>query len=426
MRLRQVLINLLGNAIKFTESGEISIEVAPEPEHDEPGWVRFSVRDSGIGIFPDKVAALFDAFTQADSSTNRKYGGSGLGLAIVQHLVELMGGKVEVRSTPGQGSTFTFAVRFGLQPDATAPCEQRPDLAAMRALVVDDVATSRAAVAEMLVECGAHVTEADSGESAIRIAQQATDSGTPFHLALLDSRMPGIGGIETAKALTRRGLVMRAIVMMLCTDGLRRKVAKLRRIGLYHWVAQPVRRGELFDALSRALKSDCQSRAPIALTTYRDGALPASSAANGSAPAEHRLRIMLADDSVDNRMLIRAYLSKTSWRLDEAGNGREAIELFRREHYDVVLMDIQMPEVDGYEATRAIRQLEQDRGLPRTPILALTASALGDAAERSLAAGCDAHITKPVKKATLLSLIRDALRPHQEPAAEPKSRSAEE
>jgi PAS domain S-box-containing protein len=424
MRLRQVLVNLIGNAIKFTESGEISVEV--DSVRDAPGRLQFSVRDTGIGIPADKVADLFGAFTQADSSTTRRYGGSGLGLAIVHRLVELMGGKIEVRSTPGMGSTFKFDAQFGLQRDGAAPGEQRPDLTNTPVLLVDDVATARDAVAEMLAECGARVTEASSGEGAVTIAREAVEAGAPFKLALIDSRMPGLGGYETAKTLIQMGLAQHAIVMMLCTKDLMTKVVKLKKLGLHRWVAKPIRRAELFDALSRTLENDSQPRAPVELPDHRDGAGPDSSAAASSAPAADCLRIMLADDSIDNRMLIRAYLRKTPWQLDEARNGREAIEMFKRQHYDVVLMDIQMPEVDGYEATRAIRRLEHDRALPHTPVLALTASALGDAAERSFAAGCDAHITKPVKKAALLSMIRDATQPRRGRAAEPESCPAEE
>jgi PAS domain S-box-containing protein len=424
MRLRQVLINLVGNAIKFTDSGEISIEA--QPAGDEPGAVSFSVRDTGIGISADQLARVFEAFTQADSSTTRKYGGSGLGLTIVRHLVQLMGGKVEVRSVPGQGSTFSFAARFGLQPAGAAAEEHRPDLAAMPVLLVDDVATARAAVAELLAECGARITEADSGERAIRLAQEALRADAPFQLAIIDSEMPGIGGYQAAKNLVQMGLAARTIVLMLCTNDLRNKVVRLRDLGLHLWVAKPVRRADLFDALSRAL--EIESRAAAVPTAAETPAAARSdrSAANGAANHVRPLQIMIADDSTDNRMLIRAYLRKTPWHLDEAENGREAIEMFKREHYDLVLMDVQMPEVDGYEATRAIRQWERDHGLPHTPILALTASALGDAARHSLAAGCDAHVTKPVKKDTLLALIRNAAQAHQGLAAQPESFSAEE
>jgi PAS domain S-box-containing protein len=397
LRLRQVLINLIGNAIKFTERGEVAVEVARDAQASESGRLRFLVRDTGVGIPPDKIESVFAPFTQADSSTTRKYGGSGLGLAIVKRLVDLMNGKVGVESRVDAGTTVRFTAEFGLQNSAVAEARPR-QLSGPAILIVEPNANARAILREQLELAGADVSEAASGADAIRAGELANRASRPFQIVVMAERMAPLDGIETARHLDAgRGP---AIVMTLQCDNLTEKIAKLRAIGIDHYVIKPVKNDELMAALEAALAGPA---APLrSASTQR-------SAAQSSPIIDRPLAILLADDSADNRTLVRAYLSKTPYRVFEVENGREAIERFTSGEFDLVLMDIQMPQVDGYTATREIRRWERANRRRPVPIIALTASALDEAVRQALQSGCDAHVSKPVKKATLLEAIRDAV-----------------
>ncbi|WP_331964087.1 response regulator [Candidatus Binatus sp.] len=411
LRLRQVIVNLLSNAVKFTEQGEVvlSVEMAHPDTGSGAASIRFSVADTGVGIAHDKTDSIFDAFTQADSSTTRKYGGTGLGLTIVKRLAEMYGGAIAVESELGKGSIFSFTAEFKTRPaPATLPLEAPSvDLAGMRILVVDDTAVNRMILREALTSRGVLVTCVESGQTALDEIDRAVAGGNPYRAVLLDCRMPGMDGIEVARQIRRRGLGSydRPIILMLTSDDLGATMARARKAGIEIFMVKPIRRADLFAALNRALgAADASSQ--LTSPAERNGVH--STSASDVLEEMRPLRILLADDSRDNRLLMHAYFKKTPYIVDEAEDGAAAVEKFRTGAYDLVLMDIQMPIMDGYSATRAIRAMERDTGRRRIPIIALTASVLAEALDKAIDAGCDAYVAKPVKKATLLAAIREA------------------
>lgn len=404
LRLRQILINLLGNALKFTETGEVVLTVQPEHEGAEPGRLRFSVADTGIGIPPHRIAMLFENFTQADSSTTRQYGGSGLGLAIVKRLVALMAGRVWVDSDLGKGSTFHFNASFALGEETvqelSAPAPASPlDLAGLRTLIVDDNATNRLLLREILAPLGARLTEAEDGPTALAEINRARAAQDPYQLMLLDCRMPGMDGVQVLEHLgtpTAHEMVM----LMLTSDDLRMNEPRARKLNLDAYMVKPVRKQELLNTIRDAIDARHQPHAKPA--KVREQAPLASAAI-----AEAALKILLAEDSPDNRLLVQAFLKQTPYRLVEAENGAIAVEKFQTEAFDIVLMDIHMPVMDGLAATRAIRSWETLHQMTATPIIALTASAFGEDVEKCFAAGATRHLAKPVKKTVLLAAIHD-------------------
>ncbi len=409
LRLRQILVNLLGNAIKFTDRGLVVLSVeraehvaADQADPDQIG-LRFSIRDTGIGIPEDKLSLIFSSFGQADSSTTRRYGGSGLGLAIASRLVKLLsGGEIAVQSELGVGSWFSFVATFG-----AGPAVPRRDSAAVvnlrdvEILIVDDTEVNRLILRELLQPQGARVTEAPSGKDALAELEKASAAGRRFELFLLDCRMPEMDGIELAEHIREfyaKSGAPSPVVMMLTSDELSVRLPQLCELGVRGYLVKPIRRAELLEAIGIAM-GDAKAVAESAVITL-------AAEANG---ALRGLRILLADDSPDNRMLVRTFLSNTGCQLDEAEDGREAFARFTSGNYDLVLMDVRMPVIDGIEATRAIRRWEnENREGQRTPIVALTASALPLAVRTCLAAGCDTHLSKPIKRVTLIDAIRAA------------------
>ena len=435
LRLRQVLINLVGNAIKFTERGQIVIDVAPADPAEGANRLHFMVADSGIGIPADKLEEIFGSFAQADSSTARRYGGSGLGLAIVKRLVELMEGRVWVESQEGVGSTFHFtaalapATASADDPEAATPPPALPSLHALPTLIVDDNAASRTLLAELTRRAGAIVMTAASGGEALAQFARAAAIGAAYRLMLLDARMPGMDGFAVMRALGKTVVNDCAVVMMLAADDLNLQMPRVRELGLTSYVVKPIRRAELAAAITAAL-ADCAGAraaaggadAPVQAPVESRPSLasrPAPSVAGdaiarpANAPAAP-LKLLLADDSADNRLLIRAYLKGAHCQIDEAENGQRAIARFAAGHYDLILMDLQMPVIDGLAAIRAIRGMEREQSRARTPIVALTASALEDDVQESFAAGADAHVSKPVRKTTLLETIDGLTTPRAE------------
>ncbi|MHB8384723.1 MAG: PAS domain-containing hybrid sensor histidine kinase/response regulator, partial [Candidatus Binataceae bacterium] len=404
LRLRQILINLIGNAIKFTSSGEILVSVENDPA--KPGALLFSVRDTGVGIAANKLESIFLPFTQADSSTTRRYGGSGLGLAIVRRLAELMDAIVWAESEPGRGSVFYFSVTIGLQPEVISEVDN--SLAGKRVLAAASNATRRTILREMLEAMGAQCVLADSGASAIAAFELERAQGRVLNAILIDNRMTALSGIETAQRMHALGAPARTISLLLASD----EISQIRSLELGSWIVKPVALADLRAAVLLG-ENPAIARVPIASQLAAAGV---TAIAPSALIVNRPLRIMLADDSADNRILVRAYLKNTPYQLDEAENGRVAIDKFLSRTYDLVLMDMQMPEVDGYTATRAIREWERKHNQPRTPILALTASALEDNIHQTREAGCDAHITKPVRKSTLLEAIYRAVSGAQQPA----------
>ncbi|MGH7906106.1 MAG: PAS domain S-box protein, partial [Candidatus Binataceae bacterium] len=409
LRLRQILINLLGNAIKFTERGQVILTVEKEPRahtalSPEPvEWFRFSVADTGVGIPENKLSAIFSSFTQADSSITRRYGGTGLGLAIVKRLVELHRGSLAVESRMGLGSTFHFTIPLALREQAD---DSRPPqtLAGVRALIADDSPVNRLLIREVMTSRGASVAEASGGEEAIAIAEAVRESGNPFDLVLLDSRMPETDGFKAAARLQSSAQAhpqtpAERIILMLTTDDLASSLEALRELRLDAYLVKPIRRTDLIEVA--AAGAGGTRAAPVKSPANASRLEPLSKAP---------LKILVAEDSTDNRLLIEAYLRSGNFEMDEAENGEVAINKFISRRYDIVLMDVQMPLVDGYTAVRAIRQWEARHQFGRTSIIALTASALDEAIHRSLEAGCDAHVSKPVKRTTLLEAIYEAIR----------------
>jgi two-component system, sensor histidine kinase and response regulator len=421
LRLNQVLTNLIGNALKFTDQGEIVVAVELESQSREPGMLRFSVRDTGIGIHQEKLSTIFSPFAQADSSTTRKYGGSGLGLAIVDRLVRLMDGRVWVESEVGKGSAFYFTARFEVPQGAAPAAPFRADLHDVRALVVDDNAACRLAAREALETSGVIVVEAGSAAAAVEASERACRVGQAFDLAFVDCSDASGAGFEIAGRVAAASTsAPPLIIAMLSSHGLSASFARLREAGLEQYVVKPLKRTDLLGMAARTAKTPVRSEppsAPIAQTALPASADQTVASARHAAgaiesaamqPVKPRCRILVADDSVDNRLLIRAYLGKTGFALDEAENGQVAIDKLAAGRYDLVLMDIQMPVMDGFAAVRRIRELEREKGMRHTPIIALTASAFDETVRKAVEAGCDSHLGKPLKRSTLLRVINES------------------
>ncbi|HYB90916.1 MAG TPA: response regulator [Candidatus Binataceae bacterium] len=410
LRLRQILINLVGNAIKFTEIGSIVLTVEKQSENKGSAELLFSVADTGVGISADKIGAIFDSFTQADSSTTRRYGGSGLGLAIVKRLIALMGGRIWVESEAGKGTTFHFTARFDVQSDAAGPSDAAPaplDLTGVRTLIADDTAVNRVILREMLTARGALVTEAQSAEEALLELERAIRGGAPFDLLVLDCRMPGMDGLDLARRVKAVRGNCATVTLMLTSDDFSTTATGMRELGIEAYLVKPIRRADLHEAIAAAIAKAKTRIRPTAGVEQRQAAREPQPA------SEPGLRILLAEDMPDSRFLIEAYLRGTRHQVDVAENGAVAVQKFRSGRYDLVLMDIQMPVMDGYVAAREIRGCEGTSRLSRTPIIALTASALSDDVRRCFESGCDLHIAKPVKKAALLAAIREVARGNQ-------------
>ncbi|MBI5743605.1 MAG: response regulator [Elusimicrobia bacterium] len=399
-RLRQILINLTGNAIKFVEKGEIFLRVSLREDAPESSTLLFMVKDTGIGIPKDKLASIFDRFTQADSSTTRKYGGTGLGLSISKKLANLMGGDIGVESELGEGTTFFFSAPFKKAKASfvCAPPATPADFKGMNALIVDDNETNRMILTETLAKWGLHAEEAESGTAGLEKIKAAVDAGRPFDLILLDYFMPGMDGLEVTARIKSRPELFSGIILMLTSDSRGTDVTRAKSMGISEYLVKPVKKAELLEALLGALgKTKPQ---PAAARPVAKEDLPP-------------MKILMADDSADNRLLVQAYFKGTPVRVTAAENGKEAVAVFASGKFDLVLMDIQMPVMDGYEAARAIRNLEKEKNLEHTPILAFTASILKEDVEKALAAGCDSYLSKPIKKAALFKAILEKFTPGQ-------------
>jgi len=400
-RLRQVMINLLSNSIKFVEKGEIFLHVSRREEAGGGVGLLISVKDTGIGIPADKLNSIFDKFTQADSSTTRKYGGTGLGLSISKKLANLMGGDIRVESEPGRGSTFYFTAKLREALDKKVCYEPvaTGELKNLNALIVDDNATNRLILKELLLKWGLRVTETESGPDGLEAIKSAHELGTPFDLVLLDYFMPGMDGIEVARQLKENPSVFAGIILMLTSDSRGSDVTRAKKMGISEYLVKPVKKQELKDAILLSM-GKLRPAAP---------AKPAETPLAFSADKLPAARLLLADDSEDNRMIIKAFLKAAPVTVETAVNGEEAVNKFTTGRYDLVLMDIQMPVMDGYEATRKIRAWEEKSGFARTHIVAFSASVLKEDIDKALAAGCSSFLTKPVKKAALLKVLTERL-----------------
>lgn len=399
-RLRQIITNLIGNAVKFTQKGEVVVEVRPDRVAASGplgraglrSRLRFTVRDTGIGIPQDKLAGIFDRFAQASDATSREYGGSGLGLTIAKRLVELMNGAIWVESEVGVGSEFHFTAELGIADEGSSARDLAIDLRGVRILVADDNSTNRFIVKEMLATWGAEVTTVSDGPQALHELRTARTAGRPFRLVLLDCRMPEMDGFEVAAQIAAEPGIAGTTVMMLTSDRLGGELARLRELGVESYLVKPIKWADLLAGVGALLGGARSLEA-----SWRDEADPSRQL--------RALRVLLAEDSEDSRLLIQSYLKNTPVTLNFAEDGRTAVEKFTTGRYDLVLMDTQMPEMDGHTATREIRAWEAMRGLAPTPIVSLTAYALREDAQKSLEAGADAHLAKPVKKARLVEVI---------------------
>jgi len=401
-RLRQVIINLLGNAIKFTEKGEVALKVQVEAANERDRTLRFTVADSGIGIPREKLQLIFDPFSQADSSTTRKYGGTGLGLTISSRLVGMMGGKIWVESELGRGSQFHFTVKAGIadtkviEVGAIAPPEI---LRAVKVLVVDDNRTNRRILEGMLGRWEMKSISAQGGEEALAKMSEAQEAGEPFALILMDMHMPEMDGFELIERIRQSPGASAATIMMLTSAGHRGDATRCQELGVAAYLMKPIRQSELREAIARVLGAREQKGAIALITRYslRDGREPSAS-----------LRILLAEDNAVNQRLASRLMEKRGHSVVVAGNGREALEALEKESFDLVFMDVQMPVMDGFEATAAIRKKEGAVG-NRVPIVALTAHAMKGDREKCLAVGMDGYLTKPIRPQELDEILKTYL-----------------
>jgi two-component system, sensor histidine kinase and response regulator len=407
VRIRQIIVNLVGNSIKFTERGQVELVVALEAQNDlgdlsnDELQLHFTVSDTGVGIAPEKQKLIFEAFSQADNSTTRRFGGTGLGLTISSRLVEAMRGKIWVESEPGQGSSFHFTVRLGVDHQATtAPRTEEMSLVGIPVLVVDDNFTNRRILTEMFWMWQMKPTEAASAQEALSHLERASERGNPFALIVTDVHMPEMDGFDLAKRIKDTPNLADVVIVMLTSGEDRGDIKRCREMGISAHLMKPVRRVELRAAISKAM------RYPSEGGNENDHLLPVSQVASRLAPESLRSRILLAEDNLVNQRLAARILEKAGHSVVIAGNGKEAMAALQREAIDLVLMDVQMPEMDGFEATRAIRSNEvgQNRHIP---IIAMTAHAMTGDRDRCLAAGMDSYISKPIRALDLLSLIEN-------------------
>jgi CheY-like chemotaxis protein len=394
-RLRQILTNLLGNAIKFTEEGEVIVRVELVGENGETATVRFEVSDTGIGISPEQQQRLFLAFTQADASTTRRYGGTGLGLAISKQLVSLMGGEMRVQSEPGRGSTFSFTVPLE-RPEHAGSVRRMPvDLAGRRALVVDDNLANRTILEKQLSSWGISATTVEGGREAL---EELRSGGEPYDLAVLDMQMPELDGLELARRIKADPALSPIRLVLLTSMGRRGDVDEASESGIEAYLTKPIRQSDLYDALVTVMSG----------ATPEEERLVTLRGPEGRGNAVHR--VLVAEDNPVNQKVAAHMLENLGYQVDLVADGREALKAVSGTPYGAVLMDVQMPGMDGYRATRRIRNLEERSGRRsmmmglrkrRTPIIAMTASAMQGDRERAIEAGMDDYVSKPVSRKEL-------------------------
>jgi PAS domain S-box-containing protein len=396
-RLRQILVNLVGNAVKFTPAGEVVVRASVDETMDGAVVVRFTVVDTGVGIVPDVRAQLFEPFTQAEGATTRRYGGTGLGLAISRRLVELMGGQIGVESPPGQGSTFWFTVRLQVSPwvSVAAPIREVA-LEGRRVLVVDDNATNRTILEHHITRGGMHSAAAADGPTALGMLRQTSQQGAPYDIVVLDLEMPGMDGLDVARAIRADPALASTRLVLLASATPRERGELARRVAIDAFLTKPVRPVQLYTCLATVLAGPGEGAVAARPSTSPPDPPPR--------PAGQGRVLVVEDNAVSQRVAVRM-LETRGYRADAVANGREALEALARVPYDLVLMDCQMSEMDGYAATAEIRRREQARGARRMPIIAMTANAMAGDDQACLAAGMDAYIPKPITRAHLDAVL---------------------
>ncbi len=405
-RLRQIVLNLLGNAIKFTEEGEVLLQV--EKEAAGPGEVglRFVITDTGIGIPRDKQDVIFEAFAQADGSTTREYGGTGLGLAIAARLVRMMGGSVSLESEPGKGSRFTFTARLAVPAGSAARTSRVPaSLKGLRVLVVDDNETNRRILEEMLGLWEMRPKTVAGGKAALEEMREAAEAGEPYPLVLLDGNMPGMDGFSVAERIREQPRLAGASIMMLTSSARPGDRARCLELGVASHLSKPIKRSDLFDTLTEVLAGRVGT-----------GVRRAGPTAGPLSKGHRRLRVLVAEDNVVNQQVVMGFLDRAGHAAVVVSTGPEVLVALEQHKFDVILMDVQMPELDGLETTSAIRKRERSTG-GHIPIVALTAHVVKGDAERCLAAGMDAYVAKPLRGRDLFAAIESVLEPARMPAS---------
>ena len=409
-RLRQVVVNLVGNAIKFTEKGEVLMRVCLEADEGQHVILRFEVIDTGIGIPADKLDTIFEPFEQADGSTTRRFGGTGLGLAISSKLVEMMGGTIAADSRPGVGSTFWFTIALGVQapkPATTSRVEPEfPRLEGMPILIVDDNATNRLILEEVLTNWGAHPISVDGATAALETLRNAAERGRPFLLALIDGMMPDIDGLDLVARIRSDPRIAMVPILLLTSAGSPEDTSLYYKLQIANCLTKPVRQSELFDAMMKVLMPLVRSDSSRGVRRRVDNGAPATPGSG--------LRILLAEDHPVNQKVAVRMLERLGHQIIVAPDGLQAIRAMEAEAhsggFDVVLMDVQMPEMDGFEAVKLIREREDGTGR-HVPVLALTAHAMQGDRERCLAAGFDGYLPKPIRQADLEAALKGLVQP---------------
>jgi len=400
-RLRQIVVNLLGNAIKFTNQGEVVLHVEPEGVENGKVSLHFTVKDTGIGIAQERQADIFEAFTQADSSITRRYGGSGLGLAISARLVQMLGGRIWLESREDAGTTIHFTAAFEVDENATSRLPDRKEVEGHHVLVVDDNETHRTILTEILTSWGMRAAQASGGKPALEKLERSRQTGKGFDLVLLDAGMPEMDGFALATEIRSKKDYQGVQLMMLSSSSGADERARCREIGVSAYLTKPVKQSELLDAILSVMRHNAPA----------DDALANGAAAANSGP---RMRLLLAEDNVVNRFLAVRILQKQGHEVETVSNGREAVARANSGEWDVILMDVQMPEMDGLQATREIRQRERASGR-HVPIIAMTAHVMKGDRERCLEAGMDDYLAKPLRADGLLATIDKFARPHPTP-----------
>ena len=390
-RLRQIITNLIGNAIKFTKKGEVVLNIVSDSDSSDPELLTFCVRDTGIGVPVERQETIFNSFSQADTSTTRKYSGTGLGLTICKRLVELMGGKIWIESESGKGSQFFFKIKYPLTtPMSTVTTATAEELKGMNILVVEDNVTSRLTIKEYLLGWGGQVTDVQDGEKALQALNLADQQKLPYQLMILDFNLPDMDALQLATRVNTMKLTDSPLCIVLTSsEGIGNKILRgsLNPAG---YIVKPVKRDDLLNTIQTAFGN--RSNAADIEEQQVTVELPA-------------IRLLLVEDIEANWKIIKLFLKDTPVFVNIAENGKIALERYQTEHYDVVLMDIQMPEMDGYEATRRIRSWEKENKKPQTPIIALTAHAFIKYQEECYQAGCTDFLSKPIKKSVLIEKL---------------------